>query len=60
MQPLLRDIFSETIAKVRQLGMWEKLTNSQKELLVSKNILEYYNKKRSLEKAAACERYGAR
>ncbi len=41
---LLSDIFSETISKVKQLGMWERLTNSQKESIVSKYILDHYNK----------------
>ncbi len=44
MQQSLRDVFSETIAKVKQLGMWEKLTDSQKETLISRNIREYYLK----------------
>jgi len=57
MEPLLRDVFSETIAKVKQLGMWEKLTDRQKESLVSKNILEYYNKKNSQQKTVAAARY---
>ncbi len=57
MQPLLGDIFSDAIAKAKQLGMWEKLTISQKESLVSKYILEYYNKKRSQQKASAAARF---
>ncbi len=57
MQPLLRDVFSETVEKVRQLGMWDKLTAKQIETLVSKNILEYYNKKQSRQKAATAARY---
>ncbi len=54
MQPLLRDIFSETVTKIRQLGMWDKMTARQIESLVSKNILEYYNKKQNQQKAAGC------
>jgi len=53
MQPLLQDIFRDTIDKTKQLGMWEKMTIKQKEALVSKYLLEYYNKKRSSSKIAA-------
>jgi hypothetical protein len=56
MQTLLQDIFSDTISKVKQLGMWEKLTIEQKEMLVSKYILEHYNRKKSQQKAAANSR----
>ncbi len=56
MQPSLRDIFSDTIAKVRQLGMWEKLTDSQKEKIVRKNILEYYNKQCSQQELVSSSR----
>ncbi len=51
MQQSLGDVFSETIAKVKQLGMWEKLTDSQKETLISRNIREYYIKKCVQQKA---------
>ncbi len=47
MQPLLQDVFRDTIDKAKQLGMWEKLTIRQKEALVRKYLLEYYNKLRS-------------
>ena len=53
MQPLLQDIFRDTIDKTKQLGMWEKMTIKQKEALVSQYLLEYYNKKRSSSKIAA-------
>ncbi len=57
MQPLLRDVFRDTIDKTKQLGMWEKLTIKQKEALVSKYLLEYYNKKLSNLKIAAIVGY---
>ena len=57
MQQLLQDVFRDTISKTRELGMWEKLTLKQKEALVSKYLLEYYNKKRSHLKAAATAGY---
>jgi hypothetical protein len=57
MQPLLEDVFRDAINKARQLGMWEKLTIKQKEGLVSKYLLEHYNKKRSHQEAAAMARY---
>lgn len=57
MQPLLQDIFRDTIDKTKQLGMWEKMTIKQKEALVSKYLLEYYNKKRSSSKIAATVGY---
>jgi hypothetical protein len=57
MQPLLQDIFRDTIEKTKQLGMWEKMTIKQKEALVSKYLLEYYNKKRSSSKIAASVGY---
>jgi hypothetical protein len=53
MQPLLQDIFRDTIDKTKQLGMWEKLTIKQREALVSKYLLEHYNKKRSQQKIPA-------
>jgi len=56
-QPLLEDIFRDTIDKTKQLGLWEKLTIEQKEALVSKYLLDYYNKKRSRLKIAATARY---
>ncbi len=52
MQPLLQDVFRDTIDKTKQLGMWEKLTIKQKEALVSKYLLEYYNKLSNLKIAA--------
>ena len=57
MKPLLRDVFSDTVEKVKELGMWEKLTVGQKETLVRKCILEHYNKKRDHVKAAAAAKY---
>ncbi len=57
MQPLLEDVFSEAIVKLKRLGMWEKLTASQLELLVSKTILEHYNKKNRQQKEAAAVYY---
>jgi hypothetical protein len=57
MQPLLQDIFRDTIEKTKQLGMWEKMTIKQKEALVSKYLLEYYNKKLSNSKIAASVGY---
>ncbi len=45
MQPLLEDIFRDAVNKTKQLGVWEKLTIKQKETLVSKYLLECYNKK---------------
>ncbi len=57
MQPLLEDVFRDTIDKTKQLGMWEKLTIKQREALVSKYLLEYYNKKRSQQKASAIAGY---
>ncbi len=57
MQQLLQDVFSDTISKAKQLGMWEKLTPKQKESLVSKYLLEYFERKRSRLKAAATGRY---
>jgi hypothetical protein len=44
MQLLLQDVFRDTISKTKQLGMWEKMTISQKEALVRKYLLEYYAK----------------
>lgn len=44
MQPLLEDVFRDAINKARQLGIWERLTIRQKEALVSKYLLEHYNK----------------
>jgi hypothetical protein len=57
MQPLLQDVFRDTIDKTKQLGMWEKLTIKQREALVSKYLLEHYNKKRNQEKVAAMAGY---
>lgn len=57
MQLLLQDVFRDTIEKTKQLGMWEKLTIKQKEALVSKYLLEYYNKKRSSSKIVASTGY---
>ena len=57
MQPLLEDVFRDAISKARQLGMWEKLTIKQKEGLVSKYLLEHYNKEQSQQKAPAMARY---
>lgn len=57
MQPLLEDVFRDAISKARQLGMWEKLTIKQKEALVSRYLLEHYNKKRSQQKAAVMAGY---
>lgn len=57
MQPLLQDIFRDTIDKTKQLGMWEKLTIKQRETLVSKYLLEHYNKKRSQQKIPAMDGY---
>ncbi len=54
---LLQDVFREAIDKTKQLGMWEKLTIKQREALVSKYLLEYYNKKRSPLKAAVTAGY---
>jgi hypothetical protein len=53
MRPLLRDVFRDTISKVKRLGMWEKLTIQQKESLVSRYILERYNNKHHQQNAAA-------
>ena len=49
----LQDVFSSTIDKAKQMGMWEKLTVQQQERLLSKYLLEYYNRKQSLQKAEA-------
>jgi hypothetical protein len=57
MQPLLQDVFRDTIDKTKQLGMWEKLTIKQKEALVSKYLLEYYNKRLSNLKITPTARY---
>ena len=57
MRTLLQDVFRDMIDKTKQLGMWEKLTIKQKEALVSRYLLEHYNKKRSHLKAAVTARY---
>ena len=57
MQNTSDDVFHDTIDKGKQLGLWEKMTIKQKEELVSKFLLEYYNKKRRRLKAAVTNRY---
>ena len=57
MQPLLKDVFRDAISKARQLGVWERLNIAQKEALVSKYLLEHYNKNRSQQKAPAMAGY---
>jgi hypothetical protein len=52
----LQDVFSSTIDKAKQMSMWEKLTIQQKEGLVSKYLLEYFNRKQSRLKAAVINR----
>jgi hypothetical protein len=52
----LQDVFSNTISKAKELGMWEKLTLRQKESLVSKYLLEYFNKKQTRLKTSATEK----
>ena len=57
MHKSLGEVFRDAIDKSKELGTWEQMTMKQKEELVSKYLLEYFNNKRKRLKAAVTDRY---